>query len=140
MDTFDDQFGWDFSIINITDQYGNVTLDIDFTNFTNDPSIVLNSDLGKIYASPGDYDWDPAVGSGLLTTKGARYTQQYVDGIKTQIDLQSAGDDRIRGYSTDVSIDSGDVSIAHKIILNNNASFSSDIKIAGQSVSTILGQ
>jgi hypothetical protein len=113
------EIGIDFRLINYTDENGNLLVDIDlFDLLEDDPSIVLTSSLAKIFAEPGDYDWDDAQlnGAGLVSFKGKAYTSGDIERLKLSINNQSVEDDRIDDVKTELYItDGGELNMIHKI-------------------------
>lgn len=136
-------YGIDFALINTTDSFGNPTIDVDlFTVQDNDPRVVQTSDLAKIFANQGDYNWAPdnLCGAGLLNMKGKSFTNKEMNDKKILINNMSLSDSRIKSSFTNLGIEiDGTVNLTHKIKVDSGAVYVSDIQINGADINTILG-
>ncbi len=135
-------YGMDFDLVNATDDSGNTTLDVDlFTVLDNDPKVVQISDLNIIFASPGDYNWDPDTqsGTGLLEMRGQSLSSRQLRQIAGDLDTQSVSDSRVTSSASTITLQQGNLHLVHKITLDAGATFTSDILISGKSITTALG-
>jgi hypothetical protein len=136
-------YGLDFALINTVDSFGNPIIDVDLTTVEdNDPRVVQTSDIAKIFANQGDYDWAPdqLCGAGLLDMKGKSFTNKAASDKRILINNMSLSDSRISSAFTNLSIQiDGSVNLTHKIKVNSGAVFVSDITINGADINTVLG-
>ena len=125
-------YGIDFALLQTTDAAGNTSLDVDlFTVLDGDPKVVQAADLARIFANPGDYDWDPeyTTGAGLLDLRGKSVSKKDIDTKKRLIDNMSLADERISGSFTELSLVNGTLLLVHNISVVDDIVYNTNIQL-----------